>query len=227
MGNNPSAFPGSATSNTLLYQDAFIKKCHALIAQGYSRLNKPVMQVADEPVITGELVKEIKNVLESDDAPGWMAHFYLADDPPQNVPGRLGKSRRRVDIEFERGGRRGARPRLHFEAKRLYKPTSVGAYLGDEGLSLFVRGEYAATQDIGGMIGYIQIDTPAEWIQRIRASLIADPERFALHLPPGLIPAHLDEGLESSQMSHHDRGTIGRPIAICHNFLRFNSAPSA
>jgi hypothetical protein len=219
---NGSLVPSrAASSNTLLYQDAFVKKCHTLIALGHARLDGLSLRTAEEPVITGELVREIKNVLQGDDAPRWMAHFYLADDPPQNSPGRLGKSRRRVDIEFERGGQRGARPRLHFEAKRLYKANSVSAYLGDEGLSLFVAGEYAASQDVGGMIGYIQMDTLTAWIERIREALTADAGRFGFRLPPGLIPALLDASLELPQLSHHDRAKIGRPIAIFHTFLRF------
>jgi hypothetical protein len=39
------------------------------------------------------------------DAPTWMIRMYVADDPPVNAPGRLGKRRRRVDIEFERSER--------------------------------------------------------------------------------------------------------------------------
>jgi len=221
MANDPLVSSQRAQSNTLLYQDAFIKKCHTLIALGHSRLNGSSLRTAQEPAITGELVKEIKNVLQSEDAPGRMAHFYVADDPPQNAPNRLGKSRRRVDIEFERGGRPGIRPRLHFEAKRLCNTSSVSAYLGKEGVGLFVAGEYAAMQDVGGMIGYVQLDTPAEWVERIRANLIADPARFGFRIPPGLIPAQLDPTLELPQVSHHDRTAIGRPIAIYHTFLRF------
>jgi hypothetical protein len=211
----------TAQSNTPLYQEAFVKKCHTLIALGHARLDAPSLRSAQEPAITGELVKGIKEVLQGDDAPRWMAHFYVADDPPQNAPGRLGKSRRRVDIEFERGGHRGVRPRLHFEAKRLYNNSSVSAYLGEEGLGLFVAGEYGATQHVGGMIGYVQQDTPAAWVGRIREALIADPARCRFRLLPGLIPALLDASLEMSQLSHHDRATIGRPIAIYHSFLRF------
>jgi len=210
-----------STSNALLYQVAFVKKCHTLIARGYSRLNGPSFRTAQETVITGELVKEIKNVLQEQNAPNWMAHFYVADDPPQNAPGRLGKSRRRVDIEFERGGGRGVRPRLHFEAKRLCNASSLSAYLGKDGLSLFVAGEYAAAQDVGGMIGYVQLDAPVEWVERIRDGLTAEPVRFGFRNPPGLVPVALDASLEVPQLSHHDRSTIGRPIAIYHSLLRF------
>jgi hypothetical protein len=211
----------AARSNTLLYQDAFVRKCHALIAQGYSRLNAPSLRTAQEPAITGELVKEIKNLLQNDDAPQWMVHFYLADDPPQNAPGRFGKSRRRVDIEFERGGRRGVRPRLHFEAKRLYRAGSVSDYLGDEGLGLFITGEYAAMEDIGGMIGYVQLDQPVTWVKKVRDGLTSDPVRFGFRTPPGLVPTMLNLGLQSTHSSHHDRSAVGRPISIYHSFLQF------
>jgi hypothetical protein len=221
MANDPLVSPPTVHSNALLYETAFVKKCHTLIALGHARLDAPSLRSAQETAITGELVKEIKNVLQKDDAPRWMAHFYVADDPPQNVLGRLGKSRRRVDIEFERGGRRGVRPLLHFEAKRLYNHSSVSAYLGGDGLGLFVAGEYAATQYVGGMIGYVQLDTPAMWVERIRESLTADPARFGFRLPPGLVPALLDARLELPQLSIHDRTTVGPSIGIYHTFLRF------
>lgn len=150
-----------------------------------------------------------------------MAHFYLADDPPQNAPGRVGTSRRRVDIEFERGGDRGIRPRLHFEAKRLYQPGSVTAYLGEEGLALFIDGEYAVTEDIGGMIGYVQLDAPAVWIERIREGLSTARVRLGFRLPPGLVKHEPDTYPTETHKSHHDRPSVGRPIMIYHTFLQF------
>jgi len=221
MASDSQVPSNTPSSNTPLYQNAFVKKCHTLIALGHARLDAPSLRSAQETVITGELVKGINDVLQEEDAPGWMTHFHVADDPPQNVPGRLGKSRRRVDIEFERGGRRGVRPRLHFEAKRLHNSASASAYLGDEGLGLFVAGEYGAMQHVGGMIGYVQQDTIAEWVYRIGQALIANPTRFGLQSPPGLLPVVLDSRLELPQLSHHDRATVGRPIAIYHSFLRF------
>jgi hypothetical protein len=121
--------PARPPSNTPLFQLAFVKKCHSLIALGYALLDTASLGNAEETSITGELVRAIKTILESEDAPTWAVHFFVADDPPQNTPGRFGKRRRRVDIEIERG-QRGIRPRLHFEAKRLYHSGSVRDYLG-------------------------------------------------------------------------------------------------
>ena len=221
MSNDSPTPPPMAKSNAPLYQSAFVKKCHTLIALGHARLSAPSLSAAQETEITGELVREIKAVLQHDAAPGWMAHFYVADDPPQNAPNRLGKARRRVDIEFERGGQRGFRPRLHFEAKRLYRSGSVSDYLGAEGLGLFVAGEYASTQDVGGMIGYVQSDQPAIWVEKIRNGLAADAARFGFRVPPGLVAVSLSASLELTQLSHHDRIAVGRPVAIYHTFLRF------
>jgi len=175
-------------SNTLLYREAFVRRCHTLIARGYGRLKAASLRTAQETVITGELVREIRNVLQEQNAPGWMAHFYVADDPPQNASGRLGKSRRRVDIEFERGGRRGVRPRLHFEAKRLCNASSVSAYLSEDGLRLFVAGECAAAQDVGGMLGYVQLDTSAQWVEGIRDGLTLTLYDLASEIHPAYCP---------------------------------------
>ena len=74
-----------------------------------------------------------------------------------NVQGKLGKSRPRVDIEFERVVR-GKRPRLRFEAKRLNSATghTVAKYLGEEGLGCFLSGKYPMMHAEAGMLGYVQ-----------------------------------------------------------------------
>jgi len=71
------------------------------------------------------------------------------------------------------------------------------------------------------MIGYVQLDTPAVWVERIREGLTSDPVCFGFRLRPGLVPALLDSGLELTQLSVHDRTKIGRPMEIYHTFLRF------
>src|SRR5438270_116560 len=103
-----------------IYELNFVRQCLRLIARGYGRLNPGTLSQSQEPAITGELVRGMKEVQDSNGVPGWMDHLFVCDDPPVNTPGRLGKKRARVDIEFERGG---CTPRLHlqFEAKRLYR----------------------------------------------------------------------------------------------------------
>ena len=139
------------SANLILYRAAFIRNCHTLLARGYSELSPSAFQGAQETEITGELVRSMKSVLQRPDSPVWMDHFFVADDPPVNAPKRKGKSRRRIDIEIERG-EHGPRPRLQFEAKRLYSSNSVSEYLGADGIRLFVSGEYGAGQVEGGML---------------------------------------------------------------------------
>ena len=101
------------------YAMALRSHAHELIAMGYKRMDSPLYVKWEEPAITGELVRVMRELIESDDAPDWVVYYSIGDDPPLNVAGKLGKFRPRVDIEFERIGVRGLRPRLRFEAKRL------------------------------------------------------------------------------------------------------------
>lgn len=54
-------------------------------------------------------------------------------DAPQNVPGRFGKMRPRIDFEFVYVVR-GRRPGFHIEAKRLYRSDSINEYFESGGL---------------------------------------------------------------------------------------------
>ncbi|MFI5092039.1 MAG: hypothetical protein ACHQIK_01230 [Candidatus Acidiferrales bacterium] len=217
--NPPNSFADPA-SHSIVYQLAFVKKCHEILGRGYQKLQATTLHEAQETEITGELVKSMKQFLESADAPPWTTHFFVADDPPQNAPGRLGKQRRRVDIEFEHA-QHGPRPHLHFEAKRLHKSGSVAEYLGDDGLLLFVNGEYAPEQNVGAMLGYVQEKEPTEWIEQIRASLTDSPERYGFHLVPGLVKESLTVHLAETHRSHHDRVKLSRSMGIYHTFLQF------
>ena len=220
MAANSPTLPADPASNTVVYQLAFIKRCHEILSRGYQKLQGAALHEAQETAITGELVKAMKEFLEGPDAPPWTTYFFVADDPPQNAPGRLGKKRRRVDIEFEHA-QHGPRPRLHFEAKRLYRSGSVAEYLGDDGLLLFVNGEYAPDENAGAMLGYVQNKEVADWIGQIRNSLTASPERYAFHLVPGLVNDQLTADLTETHRSHHDRPRLRQSIAIYHTFLQF------
>jgi hypothetical protein len=220
MASNPRNPTADPASNAVIYQSAFVKHCHEILGRGYEKLQTEILRGAQETAITGELVRAMKEFLESAEAPDWATYFFIADDPPQNAPGRLGKKRRRVDIEFERA-QRGPRPRLRFEAKRLHKSGSVAEYLGDDGLSLFIKGEYAPEQNMGGMLGYVQEEVPSVWIERIRVSLTNSPERFGFRVPPGLIKEEITANLTETHQSHHDRPNARQPIVIYHTFLQF------
>jgi hypothetical protein len=203
------------------YRRAFIERCHTLISLGYERLDRVVYEAAQETDITGELVRAINEVLDDPNAPPWSRFFFVADDPPQNTRGRLGKRRLRVDIEFAES-RRSPRARLHFEAKRLSRSNAVSEYLGTNGLGMFLSGAYAANEDEGGMLGYVQSGDTSEWIEKIGMELLnwqgvlglcAEKQLRAIDFVPQLAQIHL---------SCHQRLTPSRQIHVFHTLLEFH-----
>lgn len=191
-----------------------------MLALVYERLDRPSFREIQEPSITGELVRSMKEVLELEDAPDWAIPLCVADDPPQNVEGRLGKRRRRIDIEVERAGR-GKRPRFHFEAKRLHDSSSLGAYVGIDGLQLFVRGIYSPDSNEAGMLGYVQAGTCSFWARELKKRLAANPGKYKLRADGSLTRILLARQLGESHRSRHDRPNPKGPISIFHTFLLF------
>lgn len=202
------------------YRAAFIRKGLEILSRGYQRMNPSEFAASQEPEITGELVRQMKGVIEDPHAPLWMVHFDVADDPPVNDGNRLGKRRRRIDIELVHT-QRGEKPRMHFEAKRLCEASSVGKYLGADGLGLFLEGEYGARQGDGGMIGYIQTRNSAHWIARIRAVLNANHAKYRLSKGTALNPVKIIPALADMQVSVHSRKRGLPSISMYHALLTF------
>jgi len=206
-----------------LYRPAFARNCMAILVRARGRLNPASLQAAEEPHITGELIREAQNLIENDGAESWMEHLEIKDDPPQNVPGRFGKSRPRIDFEFVYVVR-GAHPRFHIEAKRLYRSDSVNEYFGSNGLEMFVDGTYAAEWPSAGMLGYVQTDDSATWLNRLAGGL--KTRSISLHIsggPPEWEATNWScDGLDDVKTSLHERAqpNLG-PIAIHHLLLEF------
>lgn len=207
---------------TVLYRLAFIRKCHILLLRGYEVIKGEDLSREEETSITGELVRGVREVLESEEAEGWMQLFDLYDDPPQNVSGRLGRSRPRVDIEFVRLSGRGRRPRFHIEAKRLYRSDSVKEYFGDDGLGCFIVGRYAAHEAAGGMLGYVQTDTALKWSDRMRTGFAERAEALRVVSGTTLAAANGLQDLGPIQVSRHRRepATHGQ-IDVFHLLMDF------
>jgi hypothetical protein len=187
-----------------------------LLAAGYARLNRSILQNQEEPAITGFLVQEIRSFLESMEAPAWAARFTVHDDPPINHPGTAGTSRSRVDLEIERA-QHGPRPRFQFEAKRLYNKDSVSEYLGEGGLGCFLSGRYAAGHDDAGMLGYVQAQTARDWVAKIQKRMEGKRRNLLLDEQEDIWQTRADPSFECSYSSLHNRP--GKPIRIHHTFL--------
>ena len=131
---------------------------HELIAMGYKRMDSSMYVKWEEPAITGELVRVMRELIESDDAPDWAVYDSIGDDRPSNVAGRLGKSRPRVDIEFEKpacvvfGLACVSRP----SALEQPPDTQLPPILAQYGMGCFISGKYPLTDGEAGMLGYLQ-----------------------------------------------------------------------
>lgn len=149
----------------------------ALIWLGYLRMKATDFVSAEEDAITGELVRQMKSALEDDKSPEWTGHYSVSEQVRSTAKGKLGKERPIVDIELERV-RHGKRPRLRFEAKRLYAGSGVTDYIGAEGLGAFLDGYYSRTHNEVGMLGYVQTRTEGYWAGKLGAKLIAPAYRI-------------------------------------------------
>ncbi len=204
------------------YVTALRFHAHELIAMGYERMQSPDYVKWEEPAITGELIRAMNKFIDSYDAPNWAVRYIIRDDPPLNVPGKYGKYRPKVDIEFERTGVRGPRPRLRFEAKRLcaIPEHTVGTYLGADGMGCFISGKYPNTHGEAGMLGYVQSGNEKDWSDKIEKALANKREQYRVAQPP----FHRQQicSLGHTYVSHHNSQPHSSVIIIHHVLLRFH-----
>ncbi|MCY2928721.1 MAG: hypothetical protein NTV86_04350 [Planctomycetota bacterium] len=176
----------------------------------------------DEETITGELVKEMDAVLENPASPDWTRYYSVHEEARINTGTRRGKRRQRLDIRIDCLNA-CPRRRFPFEAKRLGPKHDVKVYLGPEGLGAFVSGEYGCDQKDGGMLGYVQSETPNVWSEKIRKALAVQTTANMVRLA-GPWRRHNDEsGLQHLYRTSHSRpASVGSPIRLFHTLLQFN-----
>ena len=208
--------PTDAESMHQVYAEQLRRHAVDLIWLGYGRLNSKSLTLAGEDDITGELVREMKSVAQDPLSPDWVDRYEVHEQVQQNVHGKRGKHRPRMDIEIE-CHRRGPRPRLGFEAKRLGRGTSGGGYLGQEGLGAFLDGHYPTTHGDAGMLGYIQDQTRAHWSKQITNGLSSGLAKFRI-----ITNENWETILNSAPCcctSHN--GADGKPLCVIHILLAF------
>lgn len=203
------------------YYRGFRKKVFKLIKMGYDRLDTVSFKDSQEPDITGELVKHIREVIQERSAPTWACRFDVRDDPPVNLSGRLGKRRPRLDIEFVLT-KRGRHPCYPFEAKRLSGKTfGARKYLGEGGLMDFLCGKYASKQSEAGMLGYVQSDSENYWADEIKMQFELKISQMRI-CPGGNWRFAQDLDIFSHcYRSKHIRTSVGKPITVYHVLLLF------
>jgi len=216
--------PTPSDQQQALYRPAFAHNCLLLIVRAHRALETRSLSAAEEPEITGLLVKRARDLAETEDAEPWLEHLEILDDPPQNdIPERLGKARPRIDIEFVRTGR-GKRPRFHVEAKRLYRSDSVGEYFGSKGLEMFLNGTYASQWPSAGMLGYVQSKNAMSWIEGLGKGFSSRTRTLSpcSDQPELKSAGWAEEGLGEVQESCHNRtpAELGK-IDVYHLLLEF------
>lgn len=188
----------------------------ALIHLGYQRMNSVDFAVSDEDEITGELARQMDDVLQDENAPSWAEYYTVKEQVRSNSAGKLGKSRPIVDVELERN-KRGFRPRLRFEAKRLGRGAGVSDYVGGDGLDAFLSGYYSRTHNEVGMLGYVQAHTETYWASKLSLVLIHPEHGITLDGSWRIIPLAANE--QSYRTDHTD--AQNEPIAVFHVLMKF------
>lgn len=209
------------STNSELYRNVFVKRVHWLLAFACQRLDRKAFQATAEPAITGKIVESIEQVLDdpSPEIRDWCECFFVADDPPENTGGRLGKTRKRVDIRFVSSE---FHPRCHFrlEAKRLNRPSSVNEYFGPEGLGCFLSGQYGPDDQDAGMLGYVQLESSQYWADRLERCSRSSSVDLSIAPAGHWKRIELIEQLEHSYQTKHIR-TGGAPLTVYHTLMRF------
>ena len=200
-----------------VYADELRTHAVTLIWMGFQRLNAVSLTQSEEDDVTGELVREMKCVIQDPSSPVWVDHYHVQEQVLKNINDKRGKRRPKMDIEFERSGR-GNRPTLGFEAKRLGRGNNVGTYLGEEGLTAFVNGYYPTTHGEAGMLGYVQEQTPDAWAAKL-ASRLTNVSEFQVTTDGGWHLLDEDAAFPASCTFHKD--TQGRSLSIIHVLLAF------
>jgi hypothetical protein len=163
-----------------VYADALREHAVTLIWMGHQRLNFASFSSSEEDDITGELVRAIKEEVCCDPlAPEWVEHYEVHEQARQNTDDKRGKRRPMMDIEIE-CHRRGPRPKLGFEAKRLGYGHTTKKYLGDEGMTAFLNNYYPTTHGEAGMIGYVQQSTTATWSKDVFDHVLLNKTTYRL-----------------------------------------------
>lgn len=163
---------------------AFRKNAHLLISVGYSAGRaKITTNEHNEEHITELIICGMKDWMRLRDRPSWCKYYSVHEEAPVSGKGSHGKARPRTDIFIELGSR-PARPEYVFEAKRLRTMGyGAGKYTGVEGMGCFTEGIYASGYDEAAMLGYVQSNSPLEWKERVKKSIMEKETELHLKNP--------------------------------------------
>jgi hypothetical protein len=203
----------------------FVERAHELLQAGYEALDAKSCNVWAEPEISGELAWRIEELLCTRPRP-WMRYWTAVDNWPENEPDqpgskkRLGKRRRLPDIKLKYAGQRETLY-FRFEAKRL---AGTGDYADlishKEGLGRFLRRVYGRRDEAGGLLGYVQTESPEIHAGRVKTALATDPKKYRVSPGGDWTTATWKSGPKCSFRAVHSRERASA-IVIFYSFLPF------
>ncbi len=202
------------------YKAGFRHDVLYLIVAGHERLMAGDENYSDtaEEEISGELARHVQDYIDSLSSPDWTKYFCVQEELRENTNARKGKYRKRVDIAFVLAGTKPQKF-MRFEAKRLRKPGfAVGGYIGEDGLGEFIAGNYAASDDTAGMLGYVQSDDCDYWAMGISETLEKKKQEIRLIEGGQWQKTHFDD-VDHCYKTRHDRPRIKRELLVYHLLL--------
>ena len=203
----------------------FVERAHELLQAGYEAMDARACNLWAEPEISGELAWRIEELLCTRRRP-WMRYWTAVDNWPENEQDRpvskkrLGKRRRLPDIKLKYAGQRETLY-FRFEAKKL---AGTGDYADlishEDGLGRFLRRVYGREDKAGGLLGYVQTESPEIHAERVREALVTDSKKYRVHAKGSWTAATWNNGPKCSFRTVHLR-ECASVIVIFYSFLLF------
>lgn len=207
--------------------DRFIESVHHLLQAGHASLSDKEINHfnrCDEPTITGGLAMRIQQLIDAGKLPGISRAWCVVDNWPeaaQHLPLQKqpeAKKRKLPDLKFRFGGQRQALY-FRFEAKKLDDSGKYADLISHEdGLGRFLRRVYGRKDAAGGLLGYVQMETPEIHAERVRAALTNEPKKYRVSASGAWAAAKWKNGPKCSFRAVHSREGAS-VIVIFYSFL--------
>jgi hypothetical protein len=209
--------------------DLFIARVHCLLQAGYATMTAHELakfNLKNEPDITAGLAIKIQELIDEHAVPGISRAWSVVDDWPENKTHLSlskqppAKKRKKPDLKFRYGGQRQVLY-FRFEAKKL---AGTGDYADlishKDGLGRFLRRMYGREDEAGGLLGYVQTESPKIHAERVRTALVTDPKKYRVSANGGWKAVTWKNGPECCFRAVHsrERATV---IVIYYSFLPF------
>ena len=204
----------------------FVTRVHELLQAGYATMKPVAYNTCEEPEISGELADRIETFLEGRSKP-WMRYWTAMDNAPENQPHlplakrRMGKRRKLPDLKFKYSGQRETLY-FRFEAKKLKDTGSFRDLISSEdGLGRFISREYGRKDVAGGLLGYVQLETPEIHASRVANAFAENPKLYRIEPDGGWTMVKWPNGPACCFRTIHTRKYTSQTITIFHSFLSF------